>query len=133
MPILQPSSTTPTPATQTITIRNLPWTYLHLSLTSPTTLTSASSALAVDVLTARTYLTSALRQFLGLAGTAILVDFLKVDHGHVWIRVAREDGAAVVGAVSAWMGSEGVMWRIRGRSQWLGGLVPGDGRELFEA
>ncbi|KAL8980424.1 MAG: hypothetical protein Q9177_005885 [Variospora cf. flavescens] len=129
----RPTSTIPTPIAQTITIRKLPWTYLRLSLSSPSTFMSASLAPAIDVLTARTHLTSALRQFLGLAGTAIAVDFLKVGRGEAWIRVAREDSTAVVGAVSAWTGSEGVTWRIRGRSEWLGDLVAGDGRDLFEA
>lgn len=94
---------------------------------------STSSAPAIDMLTARTYLTSALRQFLGLTGTAISIDFLKLEARDVWIRVPREDGAAVVSAVSAWMGAEGVAWRIRGKSEWLGGLVAGNGMELFEA
>lgn len=94
---------------------------------------SSSSAPTVDVLTARTYLTSALQQFLGMTGTAIPIDFLKVEGMDVWIRVPREDGAIVVSAVTGWIGSEGTAWRIRGKGEWLGGLVAGDGRDLFEA
>lgn len=45
----------------------------------------------------------------------------------------RNDEAAVAGAVSSWMGGEGVAWRIKGKSEWLGSLVAGDGRDLFEA
>ncbi|KAI4177843.1 MAG: hypothetical protein LQ343_000307 [Gyalolechia ehrenbergii] len=93
---------------------------------------SAAPAPAIDILTARTYLTSALQQYLGLAGTAISIDFLKVQGRDIWVRVPREDGAAFVGAVSGWVGSGGVAWRIRGKSEWLGSLVAGDGRELFE-
>ena len=122
-----------TTAPSTTIIRNLPWTYLHLTLISSSTIMSASSTPAIDALTARSYLTSALQRFLGLAGTAISIDFLKVDGRDIWIRVPREDGAAVVGAVNGWVGMEGVAWRIRGKSEWLGGLVAGDGRELFEA
>lgn len=74
-----------------------------------------------------------MQRFLGLAGTAVSIDFLKVEGRDIWIRVPRDDGSVVVGAVSSWMGSEGVAWRIRGKSEWLGSLVAGDGRELFEA
>lgn len=56
------------------------------------------------------------------------------------MRVPRGDGSAVVAAVSGWVGggggggggTEGVVgWRVRGRGQWLGGLVGGDGGDLF--
>ncbi|KAL8927984.1 MAG: hypothetical protein Q9208_002059 [Pyrenodesmia sp. 3 TL-2023] len=82
------------------------------------------------MLTARTYLTSALQQYRGLTGTAICIDFLKLDGQDVWIRVPREDGAVVVGAVSAWLGAQGVAWRVRGKGEWLGALAAGDGRDL---
>ncbi|KAL8739333.1 MAG: hypothetical protein Q9181_000064 [Wetmoreana brouardii] len=120
------------PISQTITIRNLPWTYFHLILISTTTLMSTSSAPAIDILTARTYFTSALQQFLGMTGTAIPIDFLKVEGRDVWIRVPREDSAIVMSALSGWTGSEGVAWRTKGKSEWLGSLTAGDGRELFE-
>ncbi len=106
--------------------------YLHLTLIS-SALISTSSALSIDILTARTYLTSALLQHLGLTGTAISIDFLKVDGRDMWIRVPREDSAAVVGALSAWMGGEDVVWRFRGESGWLGALAVGTGRGLFQA
>ena len=118
---------------ETITIRHLPWTYLHLILISASEITATATDAEVDILTARTYLTSALQQFLGITGTAIPVDFLKVDGREVWIRVPRDDSAVVVSALSGWIGYEGVAWRIKGKSEWLGSLVAGDGRDLFEA
>lgn len=92
-----------------------------------------AAAPAVDVLTARSYFTSALQQFLGITGTAIPIDFLKVEGSDAWIRVPRDDGAVVVSAVSGWIGTDGFAWRIRGKSEWLGSLIAGDGRELFDA
>lgn len=53
----------------------------------------------------------------------------------MWIRVPREDGSAVVAAVSGWVGGSGresVGWRVRGKGEWLERLVGGDGRDLFE-
>lgn len=86
----------------------------------------------MDILTARTYLTAALQQFLGMTGTAIPIDFLKVEGREVWVRVPREDGAAVVEAVSGWVGGESVGWRVKGKGDWLGTVVAGTGKELFE-
>lgn len=108
-------------------IHPAPWLYLHLELHGPTTTTSDD----LDALTARTYLTSALSQFLGLTGAAIPVDILHLRGREVWVRVARGDGSAVVAAVSGWVGQGSVGWRVRGRGAWLGGLVGGDGGDLF--
>lgn len=53
------------------------------------------------------------------------------------MRVPRGDGSAVVAAVSGWVGggsgggTDGVGWRVKGRGQWLGGVVGGDGGDLF--
>jgi len=116
-------------------IHPAPWLYLRLELYGPTT-----TADELDALTARTYLTSALSQFLGLTGAAIPVDILHLRGREVWVRVARGDGSAVVAAVSGWVGGGGgggagqgsaVGWRVRGRGAWLGGLVGGDGGDLF--
>ncbi|PGH01222.1 hypothetical protein AJ79_07993 [Helicocarpus griseus UAMH5409] len=121
------------------TSRNPPWSYLKLELISqPNT---ASSSNRLDALTARTYLTSALSQFLGVSGTAISIDILKVEYKAtgqdiLWIRVPRDDTAAVLAAVSSWIGGGGqsgvnVSWRIRAKGNFLGALVGGTGRELF--
>ncbi|KAJ5562841.1 hypothetical protein N7535_002714 [Penicillium sp. DV-2018c] len=130
------------PKTIHFTTRNPPWTYIKLMLvyqpgTSPTPL---------DELSARTYLTSALSQFLGLTGTAIPIDILNIEEGWpyvtpydlVWIRVPREDASAVVGAVGSWIGgatnsvnSGEVTWRVCAKGNFLGALVGGAGSGLF--
>jgi len=116
-----------------ITIRDLPWSYLHLELiTSPP---PPSPQPPLDAITALQHLTSALRQFLGATGTAIPVDILQTSKQEAWIRVPRQDSSAVVAAVAQWsQGSPGhgeVAWRVRGRSEWLGGLTGGGFEDLF--
>lgn len=125
------------PPPTTFTISSLPFTYIHLTLLSSSPPNPPPSPL--DELTAHKYLTSALQQFLGLTGTAIPTDILKVEERDVWIRVPREDGSAVVAAVGNWVGKgeaegggrgEGVVsWRVRGRGEWLGALVARSGIE----
>lgn len=85
----------------------------------------------VDIITARKYLSSALQQFLGMTGTAICIDILKIDGRDVWLRVPREDRAAVANALSSWAGAEEVAWIIKGKGEWLGGLVAGNGDDHF--
>jgi ribonuclease P/MRP protein subunit POP8 len=113
-------------------------------------ITQSGPGSGLDALTARTHLTAALSQFLGLAGTAISVDILKIestplkrrdaDHDgrggvYLWIRVPREDASAVVAAVSSWIGGESsgaeVAWRVCSKGNYLGGLVFGSGGDLF--
>ncbi|KAJ5586353.1 hypothetical protein N7450_006140 [Penicillium hetheringtonii] len=118
------------------TSRNPPWTYLKLQLSSPQPL---------DALSARTYLSSALSQLLGLAGTAIPIDILKIENKDTanaeqnqsysnisnnydcaWVRVPREDSAAVVAALSSWIGGSGtgsgssVAWRVCAKGEFPG-------------
>ena len=114
---------------RSLTIRSS-HTYLHLVLI---TSTLSSSQPPLDLLTARTYLTSALSQYLGLTGTAIPIDFLKIEGRGVWIRIPREDGVALVGALSQWVGKEGdVSWRVQAKGEWLGSVLAGNGDQLFE-
>ena len=114
------------------TLSNLPYTYFHLSLI--TSAASNNALIPLDVLMARTYMTSALQQYLGLTGTAIPVDILKHDGNDVWIRMPREDSQAVQGALSQWVGKDGnVSWQIKGQSDFLGILSAGDGRNLFNS
>ncbi|KAF4173589.1 hypothetical protein CNMCM8694_003581 [Aspergillus lentulus] len=140
----KPSSTT----VQTFTSRNPPWTYLKLQLiTQPPTSTSQSP---LDPLTAKTHLTAALAQFLGLTGTAIPLDILKIAREGqaqtVWIRVPRPDAAAVVAALSSWIGGPAgggsksatatatggsVAWRVCAKGNYLGAVVHGSGGDLF--
>ncbi|GIK00458.1 hypothetical protein Aspvir_004483 [Aspergillus viridinutans] len=128
----------------TFTSRNPPWTYLKLQLiTQPTTSTSQSP---LDPLTAKTHLTAALAQFLGLTGTAIPLDILKIARENqaqtVWIRVPRSDAAAVVAALSSWIGGGGgsksatatggsVAWRVCAKGNYLGAVLHGSGGDLF--
>ncbi|KAJ5182718.1 hypothetical protein N7492_000334 [Penicillium capsulatum] len=142
------------PSSKTIqfTSRNPPWTYLKLQLIPQP---DVSSSQPLDALSARTHLSSALSQFLGLMGTAISIDILKIEHGSdnsssessgvkstrsydtVWIRVPRDDGAAVVAALSSWIGGSGsgsganVAWRVCAKGNYLGALVGGSGKDLF--
>ncbi|KAL4870528.1 hypothetical protein BDV12DRAFT_195251 [Aspergillus spectabilis] len=144
-----PTSTS-TPKTIGFTARNPPWTYLKLQLITQPPPTDPTS---IDPLTARTYLTSALSQFLGLSGTSIPIDILKVSPApssttqsqaqsqtpekYIWIRVPRQDAPALVSALSSWIGGTGesesdtVAWRICAKGNFLGALVQGDGGNLF--
>ncbi|KAA8572482.1 hypothetical protein MFRU_003g02970 [Monilinia fructicola] len=106
-----------------ITIRAPPFSYIHLELQ-----TSSLKKLQLDDITAKSYITSALTQFLGLHGSAIPIDILKTGGKDVWIRIMREDASAVVAALGGWVkgmgnGDEQVGWRVKGRGNWLGGLV----------
>ncbi|PLN82072.1 hypothetical protein BDW42DRAFT_167540, partial [Aspergillus taichungensis] len=111
------------PKTTHLTSRNPPWTYLKLQLTHQPNTSNTTKSQPLDPLTARTHLTSALSQFLGLTGTAIPLDILKIttpgldaagDDGSintktsqekiVWVRVPRADATAVVDALSSWIG-----------------------------
>ncbi|KAJ5958327.1 uncharacterized protein N7479_005477 [Penicillium vulpinum] len=130
------------PKTIHFTSRNPPWTYLKLKLVPQ----PGSAPQPLDPLSARTYLSSALSQFLGLTGTAIPIDILKIEntsssttkHDIVWIRVPREDASAVVSAVSSWIGggnnsagSTDVAWRVCAKGNFLGALIAGSGADLF--
>lgn len=135
------------------TSRNPPWTYLKLQLIPQP---NSSSPQPLDALSARTYLSSALSQLLGLAGTAIPIDILKIENKDTanaeqnqsysnisnnydcaWVRVPREDSAAVVAALSSWIGGSGtgsgssVAWRVCAKGNFLGALVSGSGGDLF--
>ncbi|KAI9646692.1 hypothetical protein NHQ30_004689 [Ciborinia camelliae] len=106
-----------------ITITAPPFSYIHLELQ-----TSSLKKPQLDDITGKSYVTSALTQFLGLHGSAISIDILKTDGKDVWIRVMREDASAVVAALGGWIkrggnGDEQVGWRVKGRGNWLGGLV----------
>ncbi|KAL2814588.1 hypothetical protein BJX63DRAFT_391801 [Aspergillus granulosus] len=138
--------------TTTFTARNPPWTYLKLQLIQQPHTTLSTP---LDPLTARTYLSSALSQFLGQMGASIPIDILEVGPESsqsksqpqspstdktIWIRVPRQDAHAVVTAVSSWIGGPGsdtteaeggVAWRVCAKGNFLGALVRGDGRDLF--
>ena len=116
-----------------ITIRNPPYTYFCLSLIRHVSTGASSSAHPppLDEITVRMHLTSALSHFLGLTGTAIPIDILKVEGRDAWIRAPSPDASAVSEALSGWVGQD-VGWRIKARGCWLGGLTASSERELFE-
>ncbi|KAL4942622.1 hypothetical protein BDV06DRAFT_158691 [Aspergillus oleicola] len=135
----------------TFTTRNPPWTYLKLQLVHQPNTSQTTKSNPLDSLTARTYLTSALSQFLGLSGTAVPIDILSLSQPdfqsqpsqptdkYIWIRVPRQDAASVVAAVSSWIGGMdmadsggSVALRVCAKGNFLGALVGGDGADLFE-
>lgn len=110
------------------TIRNPAWSYIHLALISP----SATVSSEVDVLTAQIQLQAALSSFLGLHGTAIPLDFLKIKGQHLWLRVPREDVSAVVAAVGGWIGKSGEGWRVVNWGCWGPDVGRNSGADLFD-
>lgn len=66
------------------TIRDTEWAYLHLELITSSALSDQQAPL--DIITVRTYLTSALVRFLGDTGAGIPIDILKLE-------AAAPDGA----------------------------------------
>ncbi|KAE8354309.1 hypothetical protein BDV28DRAFT_131270 [Aspergillus coremiiformis] len=139
------SKTSSAPAIH-FTSRNPPWTYLKLQLIHQSGTSTAAQSQPLDPLTARKYLTSALSQFLGLSGTTISIDILKISPEApqqkptdklVWVRVPRQDAPAVVAALSSWIGGNGsgsvgsVAWRVCAKGNYLGALAQGSGEDLF--
>ncbi|EUC43191.1 hypothetical protein COCMIDRAFT_38863 [Bipolaris oryzae ATCC 44560] len=151
-----PDAATPKPASKPekpahilhqTTLRKPTWSYLHLTLTSPSFPSSTSSASTttpttdISPLLISPLLTSALRAYLGTMGAAIPVDILKTAGREVWIRVPRQDVRGVKAALGSWVGRVegedvggeagrvGVAWRVVGGAGVLGGM--GDGGEVF--
>lgn len=116
------ATTEPTPkdSTITFTLRNPPYSYFHLRLR---TLSSQHQQPALDEITVFSYLTDALKQYLGLTGTAIPIDILKVEGLSAWIRVPHDDELAVTAAITQWVSARGVSFQIEARGPWLGGVV----------
>jgi ribonuclease P/MRP protein subunit POP8 len=112
----------------TKTIKTPPFSYVHVQLIS-----DSETPKELDSLTVRSYVTAALTQFLGITGSAISVDILKVEGMECWIRVPREDLSPVLAAIGGWVGGtedEGkVGWRVKGSGNWLSVLVGDKGKE----
>lgn len=106
----------------TFTFRSPPWTYLYLTTSANHSKENPSST-RIDEITLKTHLNSALNQYLGLTGTAIPIDILKVADAEAWVRMPHDDERAVVAALSQWSSKGGVAIRVKGRSSWLGSLV----------
>lgn len=114
-----------TPPPIKFTLRNPPSTYLHLNVITLVNNTP-SQVTALDEITLRTYLTAALTEYLGITGTAIPINILKVDStsGEAWVSLPREDERAMVAALTQWVGKGGgVVIRVVNRGSWLGGLI----------
>ncbi|KAF1353466.1 hypothetical protein BDV97DRAFT_396300 [Delphinella strobiligena] len=116
------------------TIRNPAWSYIHLSLILPSTSSpSTSPPSPLDSPTAQLHLQSALSSFLGLHGTAVPIDFLKIEGQQVWLRVPREDVSAFVAAMGGWVGKSGQGWRVHGWGCWGADMGREGGGDLFDA
>ncbi|ORY71186.1 uncharacterized protein BCR38DRAFT_4971 [Pseudomassariella vexata] len=106
----------------TCTIRAPRFSYVHLE-----NLTQRSEPAALDPIQIRSYCTAALKQFLGITGTSISLDFLKVDGAECWLRLPRDDLSAFSAAITAWQGTyeNGVhaTLHVKGCSNWLGTLI----------
>ena len=138
LPQHQPKVSTTTSAKKnthvflTCTLRHTTNAYLQLELINASL--ARPAALAPDALQVRSLCTSALRQFLGLTGTAIPLDILATHGSEAWVRVPRSDLAVFAAALAAWSG-EAVpeagergqealcVWRVKGASNYLGALV----------
>lgn len=108
---------------ETFTLRAAPYAYIHLSLVRHNALRSPGLSDSLDSVTVYQHIHSALSRFLGIHGTAIMFDILKVQGDDAWIRTATDDASAVVAAVSQWSSAEGETWIVQSRGTWLGGLV----------
>ncbi|KAI0422049.1 hypothetical protein F5X98DRAFT_191279 [Xylaria grammica] len=106
------------------------YSYAHLELFN-----ARMSQRELDALQVKSYCTAALKQFLGITGTAIPLDILKVEGESCWLRLPRDDLGAFAAAITAWQGTaqDGVhsTLRIRGCSDWLGALVGQQNEEML--
>src|SRR4051794_7213490 len=112
----------------TKTIKTPPFSYACLEIISDSVMQAQ-----LDELTVRSHLTAALTQFLGLSGSAISVDILKIEGSESWIRVPREDLSQLLAAVGVWIGGNDangkVGWRVKAKGNWLSSLVGNQGVE----
>nr|POE93084.1 hypothetical protein CFP56_64191 [Quercus suber] len=140
------------PSVQTqFTIRHAPWTYIHLEhltfsaqpfphkiiLKEPASGTDATTASlnaspSLDAPTAHLHLQAALSRFLGLHGSAIAYDILRLADAQLWMRVPAEEASALLAAVGGWVGGAGERWVVRGWSSWdARGTSRYGGQDLF--
>jgi ribonuclease P/MRP protein subunit POP8 len=99
------------------TIRSPTYAYAHLELI-------ATNNLILDDLQLRSYLTAALKQFLGATGSGMPIDILKVQGKESWVRIPRQDLGGFAAALTAWSGSgNSTGFIVRAAGDWLGALV----------
>jgi ribonuclease P/MRP protein subunit POP8 len=107
------------------TVRQPPYAYAQIKVDSGDSSVSA----ALDPLLARSYCASALQRFLGITGSAITVDILKVDEraGEFWVRVPRPDLGRFSAAITTWPGASqsgsSAVLRVVACGDWLGSLL----------
>ncbi|KAG6039808.1 hypothetical protein E4U41_002132 [Claviceps citrina] len=118
--------------TSTIPEHDQPFSYAVLELATDgdgDPQTQTQTTITLDDLTVKSYLTAALRQFLGLTGQAMAmsIDVLKADGSTCWVRLPREDMGSFAAAVAAYRGARDgetqYLLRVRGSSNWLGLLI----------
>lgn len=106
----------------TCTVRSPPFSYAHLQL-----YLNGQDA-NIDNLQVKAYCAAALRQHLGLTGSAISVDILHIRGSECWVRVPQQNLGAFSAALTAWRGpiADGggpISLRVRQCTDWLGSLV----------
>lgn len=106
----------------TSTLRSPAFAYTHLEM-----MTDTPGTVELDDLQVRSYITAALRQFLGDHGAAVAADILKVDGRECWLRLPRQDLGLFSAAITAFPGTSvgggsGVL-RLLACGDWLGSLV----------
>ncbi|KAK1243567.1 hypothetical protein MKX08_001705 [Trichoderma sp. CBMAI-0020] len=96
----------------TCTIKSPSFSYIHLELlTDP-----PDASVELDNLQVKSYCTAALTQFLGITGSAISLDILKIEESGCWIRVPRDDLGPFAAALTAWKVLR--LARYDGRKRW---------------
>jgi ribonuclease P/MRP protein subunit POP8 len=108
------------------TLRRPQWTYFHLSAFS-----TANEPPSYDAISTRQNLGNAMKKFLGLTGSSIPIDILKVEGCEVWVRVPRDNSRAFHEGVSAWIGKDLMKYLIKDKHDWLSQMSAGNGQYLF--
>jgi ribonuclease P/MRP protein subunit POP8 len=108
------------------TLRRPQWTYFHLSAFS-----TANEPPSYDAISTRQNLSNAMKKFLGLTGSSIPIDILKIEGSEVWLRVPRDNSRAFHEGVSAWIGKDLMKYLIRDKDDWLSQMSAGNGQDLF--
>jgi ribonuclease P/MRP protein subunit POP8 len=107
-------------------LRQPQWTYFHLAL-----IRLDGEDPMLDMITARQHLTEALSRFLGLVGTTIDADILKLEANTIWVRVPRVTSKAFHEAISSWIGQSQMKYIVKGKEDWLVSLAMESGHDLF--
>lgn len=116
------------------TIKTPAFSYINLSLQS----SSPTPPPVLDDLSVRSYLSTALNHLLGLTGSAISIDIMMVEDKECWIRVPREDLAAVLAATGQWQADFGapnrMAWHLKASGNFLGSVAGVEAAQgLFKA